>query len=317
MAARGGARDRLRAARDARRLDRRDRHAAADGEDPARASRGARRRSRRTACRRAARAIMTTDTVPKQRRAHASGSAAARVTIAGIAKGVGHDRAEHGDDALVPRHRRRGRARRRCAASCARAADASYNQLTVDGESSTSDTVLLLRERRGRERGDPERARAGRRGASPRRSRRSCVDLVRAARARRRGRDEARDGARARARARRSRRARAAKRIANSVLVKTALFGGDPNWGRVLQTIGAGRIDLDLAQGRGEAGRASPSSRRGRSAGPGARKRARRGDGGAGDRRRRRPRRAGAARRTVWTCDLSYDYVKINAEYTT
>ncbi len=39
---------------------------------------------------------------------------------------------------------------------------------------------------------------------------------------------------------------RAARRIANSLLVKTALFGGDPNWGRILQTVGAARVAIAL-----------------------------------------------------------------------
>ena len=108
---------------------------------------------------------------------------------------------------------------------------------------------------------------------------------------------------------------RAAKRIANSVLVKTALFGGDPNWGRILQTVGAGRIELDLA--RAEVRWAGvPVFRGGRSAGPAARRRA-----GAA---MAKPElevvvdlARGRAEATVWTCDLSYDYVRINAEYTT
>ena len=41
---------------------------------------------------------------------------------------------------------------------------------------------------------------------------------------------------------------RAARRVANSPLVKTAVFGGDPNWGRILQTIGAARVAVDPAR---------------------------------------------------------------------
>jgi glutamate N-acetyltransferase/amino-acid N-acetyltransferase len=108
---------------------------------------------------------------------------------------------------------------------------------------------------------------------------------------------------------------RAAKRIANSVLVKTALFGGDPNWGRILQTVGAGRIELDLA--RAEVRWAGvPVYRAGRSTGPAARRRAGAAMG--------KPEleivvdlARGRATATVWTCDLSYEYVKVNAEYTT
>ena len=78
--------------------------------------------------------------------------------------------------------------------------------------------------------------------AAPRRFAAALARGVRRARARagarRRGRDEARDGDVCAARARPREAERAARRIANSLLVKTALFGGDPNWGRILQTVG-------------------------------------------------------------------------------
>ena len=99
------------------------------------------------------------------------------------------------------------------------------------------------------------------------------------------------------------------------MLVKTAVFGGDPNWGRVLQTVGAGRVPLDPE--RTEVARGGVTVfRHGASTGPAARRRA--------AARLTRPeveiavrlgRGRGAA--SVWTCDLSYDYVRINAEYTT
>ena len=107
----------------------------------------------------------------------------------------------------------------------------------------------------------------------------------------------------------------ASRRIANSMLVKTAVFGGDPNWGRILQTVGAARVELRLD-------RAVVSLcgvavfRKGASAGAAARRRAERRLAGSeveieialGVGR-------GAAR--LWSCDLTYEYVKINAEYTT
>ncbi|HEX2485224.1 MAG TPA: bifunctional ornithine acetyltransferase/N-acetylglutamate synthase, partial [Myxococcota bacterium] len=84
---------------------------------------------------------------------------------------------------------------------------------------------------------------------------------------------------------------------------------------RILQTVGAGRVELDLA--RAEVRWAGVTVfRNGRSAGPAARRRA-----GAAmadpeleiavDLAR------GRGEATVWTCDLSYEYVKVNAEYTT
>ena len=108
---------------------------------------------------------------------------------------------------------------------------------------------------------------------------------------------------------------RAARRIGNSMLVKTAVFGGDPNWGRILQTLGAARIAWDPEKIRVRVGSVVVFARGG-SAGPAARKRAEKAleadeiriqvDLGRG---------RGTAR--LFTCDLSYDYVRINAEYTT
>jgi glutamate N-acetyltransferase/amino-acid N-acetyltransferase len=259
----------------------------------------------------AALAIMTTDTVPKlaARRFTIGGRIA---TIAGIAKGAGMIEPDMATmlsflatDAAVAPAALRGFLRR--------AADASYNKLTIDGETSTSDTVLLFAN--GVAGNPPIRsARSPGAAAFARALEEVCVELVRAL---------ARDGEGAtklvtvRVRGGRTpdQAARAAKRIANSVLVKTALFGGDPNWGRVLQTVGAGRIELDLAKAEVKWAGVTVY-RAGRSAGPGARKRA----GEA----MKQPEvdvvvdlGRGRAEATVWTCDLSYDYVKINAEYTT
>ena len=259
----------------------------------------------------AARAIMTTDTVPKL--------AAARlridgrpVTLAGIAKGAGMIEPDVAtmlsflltDAAVAPPLLRR---------LLRRAADASYNRVTIDGEGSTSDTVLLLANGRAGHPilRDPDSAGARRLAAA---LGEVTEELARAI---------ARDGegatrlvtvrvagARSAAEAE-----RAARRVANSVLVKTALFGGDPNWGRILQTIGAARVAIRLPRAEVRLG-GVPVFRAGASTGPAARARAGRAlraaevevavELGAG--------RHGAR---VWTCDLSYDYVRINAEYTT
>ena len=259
----------------------------------------------------AARAILTTDRVPKlaARRVRLGRTT---VTLAGMAKGSGMIEPNMAtmlaflvtDAAIAPPALR---------ALLSDAADRSFNKLTIDGETSTSDTALLLANgvagnalvRRAQ---SPD----GRAFAAALED--LCIELVRAL---------ARDGEGATklvtVRVRGARTAeqaeRAAKRIANSVLVKTALFGGDPNWGRILQTIGAGRVEIDLA--RAEVRWAGVTVfRNGRSAGPAARRRA-----GAAmadpeleiavDLAR------GRGEATVWTCDLSYEYVKVNAEYTT
>jgi len=107
---------------------------------------------------------------------------------------------------------------------------------------------------------------------------------------------------------------RAARRVANSLLVKTALFGGDANWGRILQTVGAARVRVKLDRAAVRVAGVTVF-RAGASSGPAARRRA------AARIRAQEVELAvdlgaGRASTHLWTCDLSYDYVKINAEYT-
>jgi glutamate N-acetyltransferase/amino-acid N-acetyltransferase len=105
-----------------------------------------------------------------------------------------------------------------------------------------------------------------------------------------------------------------AKAIASSALVKTALAGGDPNWGRVLAAMGAGPLEFDpdrvtVAFGGVTVCRfgIAASFDRGQAvaalAGPDVHLTV---DLGMGE-----------AEATFLTCDLTYDYVKVNAEYTT
>jgi glutamate N-acetyltransferase/amino-acid N-acetyltransferase len=102
--------------------------------------------------------------------------------------------------------------------------------------------------------------------------------------------------------------------IAHSPLVKTAFFAGDPNLGRILAAIGnagvagldTSKVDLYIDAVRVARG--------------GARDPAYREEQGAAAMKKaeflvRAVLRRGQAASTVWTCDLSYDYVKINAEY--
>ena len=259
----------------------------------------------------AAEAIRTTDTFAKL--AHATCRVGGRrVTIAGIAKGSGMIEPNMGtmlaflltDAAASPVFLR---------GALGRAADASFNRVTVDGETSTSDTVLLFANGAA---GNPALRRPGDRDARAFERALSEVSIGLA-------REVARDGegatrlvtvvvreARSPADAE-----RAARRIANSLLVKTAIFGGDANWGRILQTLGAGRVRIALARSQVKLG-GVVVFRRGISAGPAARARAA---------RALKAREieievrlgAGRARAHVWTCDLSYDYVRINADYTT
>jgi glutamate N-acetyltransferase/amino-acid N-acetyltransferase len=259
----------------------------------------------------AARAILTTDTRMKlaARSLRVGGKT---VHLAGMAKGSGMVEPNMATvlcfvatDAAVAKPFLQRALRAAC--------DTSLNCLTVDGEGSTSDTCFVLAN--------------GMAGNAPLRGPTSAgattfsaalTDLLREL-----ARELARDGegatrlvtvrvsgARSNAEA-----DLAARRIANSLLVKTALFGGDANWGRILQTIGAARVKLELP--RTEVRLAGVAVfQRGASAGPEARALA--------QEKMRAPEvdvevRLGVGRgqATLWTCDLSYDYVKINAEYRT
>ena len=259
----------------------------------------------------AAAAIMTTDTVPKlvATRTRVAGRT---VSVAGMAKGSGMIEPNMAtllaflvtDAAVAPPYLRR---------LLRDLADESFNRVTVDGEGSTSDTALLLANGVA---GNPLlRANASPgAGAFAGALREVCQELSRAI---------ARDGegatklvtVRVRGARTRDEAMRAAKRIANSMLVKTALFGGDANWGRILQAVGAGEVRINLA--RAEVSLAGVRVfHAGSSAGPLARRRAQ-------DRLRSKEVEvevelaSGHGEALVWTCDLSYDYVRINAEYRT
>ncbi|HUH38974.1 MAG TPA: bifunctional glutamate N-acetyltransferase/amino-acid acetyltransferase ArgJ [Spongiibacteraceae bacterium] len=102
--------------------------------------------------------------------------------------------------------------------------------------------------------------------------------------------------------------------IAESPLVKTALFASDPNWGRLLAAIGRAGLDaLDVALVDVHINGVLIAERGGRAA-------SYREEQGAAAMRPEEITiavnlRRGDAAATVWTTDLSYDYVKINAEY--
>lgn len=193
------------------------------------------------------------------------------------------------------------------------AVDTSFNRLSVDGEGSTSDSVFLLA---GGAAGHPPLRE--RQSADGRRFAKALVSLCEEL-----AREVARDGEGAtklvtvRVRGAKSdgEAERAARRIANSMLVKTALFGGDPNWGRILQTVGAERVAIDLELAQVHLGGVRVFGR-GRGASPKDRARA--------ALRLREGEieivvdlQVGRGSASMWTCDLSYDYVRINAEYHT
>lgn len=260
----------------------------------------------------AAQSIMTTDTVAKaaSRAAEIDGR---RIAVTGIAKGVGMLQPDMATmlayiatDCAVSQ-----RALERLVREVA---DASFHRVTVDGDTSTNDAFVLIATARA---GNREIAGADDAG---------YVALKRAASevARELAMAIARDGEGATkfitihvtGAASEPEAVRIAKAIANSPLVKTAFFASDPNFGRVLMAIGnAGVADLDVAGVELWLGEVKVIERGVRAAGY------REEDGVRAMRPAELDVRValgrGGAGATVWTCDFSYDYVKINAEYRT
>jgi glutamate N-acetyltransferase/amino-acid N-acetyltransferase len=185
----------------------------------------------------------------------------------------------------------------------------SFNAITVDGDMSTNDTLLLLASGAAR-----NRPLAGRElGAFA-----QGVEGVAAALAE----ELVRDGEGATKLvtievrgARNPREAeRVAREIANSPLVKTAFFGCDPNFGRIAMAAGKAGVALDLDRLEVSLGGIKLASRGALNVAALA----------AASERMKAPEfglvidlKQGTAAARVMTCDLSYDYVKINAEYTT
>lgn len=256
----------------------------------------------------AAEAIRTTDTHAKvaSTRLRLGGRT---ITLQGMAKGSGMIEPNMATmlsflatDAKISPASLRGMLRR--------VADRTYNCLTVDGEGSTSDTVVLLAN--GAARGPALRGDDAAKFEAALYA--VCEDLVR--QIARDGEGATKlvivevEGARSAAEAN-----TAARRVANSMLVKTAVFGGDPNWGRIMQTIGHGQVAWNPEKASVSLGGVRVFAR-GRSAGPAARRRAERAHDGD-QLTIRVDLGLGRHAARIFTCDLTYDYVKINAEYTT
>ena len=106
-----------------------------------------------------------------------------------------------------------------------------------------------------------------------------------------------------------------ARAIANSPLVKTAVHGGDPNWGRLIAVAGRAGVPFDLGHAAVKVGSVVLFSE------------GRPYDERAPDAARHLEERTvelevdvgtgGAEEATMWSCDLTADYVKINSEYRT
>ncbi|MBU3695052.1 MAG: bifunctional ornithine acetyltransferase/N-acetylglutamate synthase, partial [Rhodocyclaceae bacterium] len=197
-------------------------------------------------------------------------------------------------------------------AMLARAADASFNSITVDGDTSTNDSLVLAATGKAampriRSAESPE----GR--ALYAAIERICIELAQAivrdgegatkfiSIAVRGGRD--RDECR-----------KVGYAIGHSPLVKTAFFASDPNLGRILAAIGyAGITDLDVDRIRVHLDDVLVAEHGGRAA-------SYREEDGARVMQQDEisihiDLARGDAAATVWTCDFSYDYVRINADY--
>ena len=223
-----------------------------------------------------ARAIMTTDRWPKLCTLRAGG-----VTLSAQAKGAGMIEPRFATmlcfvqtDAAVPDPERALRA----------AAGASFGRITVDGQQSTNDALVLQ--------ASGEAGRPLPDGLLEAVLLQLALDVLADGEgATRIARVEV-SGAAGDAEAE-----RVARAIANSQLVQAALFGRDPNWGRVVQAAGmalAGE-ELDLGAASVEAGELGTDAAEAEIA-----LRLGRGD----------------ARAHVYFSDLTYDYVRLNAEYT-
>ena len=255
----------------------------------------------------AAEAIMTTDTVPKAYSKKVKISKG-EAHVTGIAKGAGMIRPDMATmlgfiatDALVSRKALEG--------MVGRVVQRSFNSITVDGDTSTNDAFIVMATGRG-----PKIA-----------SKRDALKIEAAIT------DVARDLAQAivrdgegatkfvTVRVERGKTVEECRQvgyaIAHSPLVKTAFFASDPNLGRILAAVGYSgadlkteKIDLYLDQVLVAKG--------------GARHPAYRDELGVAAMRKpeftvRVVLNRGKADATLWTCDFSFDYVKINAEYRT
>jgi glutamate N-acetyltransferase/amino-acid N-acetyltransferase len=253
---------------------------------------------------------MTTDTRPKTASAEARLSGQP-VSICGFAKGAGMIHPGMATMlALVATDARVEPARLRRLLRTA--SDRSFNRISVDGDMSTNDTVLLLASGAAGvsvgDRDEPEFAAA---------LTRVCVSLARQIAADGEGATRLVEirvtGAGGESEAH-----RVADAIARSPLFKSAVHGGDPNWGRVLAAAGACGVDFDPARvtlSFGDMPAPVTVVRDG--------VRAAYTEADAAAHLRDDPvvvqldLGAGGSEATVWTCDLSAEYVAINADYTT
>jgi glutamate N-acetyltransferase/amino-acid N-acetyltransferase len=255
----------------------------------------------------ASRAILTTDTAPKTASATLR-CKSGEVRLAGMAKGAGmiHPRMAtmlgfiFTDADLRPAELK---------PLLAEAVEASFNRISVDGDTSTNDTVYVLAN--GASNVRPA-------GAERQRFQEALTELARQLAA-----AIVRDGEGARklltiiveGAANNRAAVQIARAIANSPLVKTAVAGADPNWGRILSAAGSSGVKFDSAR-VDILLNGIPVCRRGTAAEFSEDKAKRLLERPESELRFLiRGRGRGGAR--FWTCDLTEDYIRINASYRT
>jgi glutamate N-acetyltransferase/amino-acid N-acetyltransferase len=256
-----------------------------------------------------AKAMMTTDTTPKDT-AVSVRLGESEFTIGGAAKGSGMIHPDMATllcflttDAVVEVGFLRS--------ALKEAVDASFNMVSIDGDTSPSDMVLVLAN--GLAGGEPITAGSPLASAFEQALERVCLHLARLIAADGEGASRlievAVEGAADLAQAR-----KAARAAVSSALVKAAIHGADPNWGRVVAAVGRSGADMDEARidlylgdiQVVKAGRALKAARReinellrGKEI------------------NLRVGLNLGEGRATAWGCDLSEEYVAINSKYMT
>jgi glutamate N-acetyltransferase/amino-acid N-acetyltransferase len=258
----------------------------------------------------AAEAIMTTDTVPKAASLQVR-IGGRTVTVTGISKGAGMIRPNMATmlgfiatDAVIGPALLTGLVRD--------AADESFNRITIDGDTSTNDSFVLIATQRAGHGPITDLGSAdglALREAVVEVARRLAQAIVRDGEGATKFITVRVEGGRNEAECR-----LVAYAVAHSPLVKTAFFASDPNLGRILAAVGyAGIDDLDQTAIDLHLDDVHVAYKGGRH--PDYREE----DGQRvmkqGDITVRIDLHRGSAQSTVWTCDLSYDYVKINADY--
>jgi len=260
----------------------------------------------------AAHAIMTTDIVAKAASARAQ-VGGKTVTVTGIAKGSGMI---HPNMATMLGYVATDAAVSQAALNrlVKEVADVSFNCVTVDGDTSTNDSFILIATGQA---GNAEIDDAASADYAALKNALSEVSVQLAQAMARDGEGATKfmtvqvETGRDRAECK-----QIAYAIARSPLVKTAFFASDPNLGRILAAIGyAGVADLDVNALQVYLGDVLVAEKGGRAAsyteaqGAAVMKEA--------EITIRVVLNRGSVNATVWTCDFSYDYVKINAEYRT